>query len=100
MFNINYSNHPLAHLTQSVFGFHDRTKFDVYVYATSSSDGSSYRQKIQEESHHFLNVSSWSTREIVEGIIMDGIHLRTGPYLIFFCRRYLSLFSRKSWRIH
>ncbi|KAF8527916.1 glycosyl transferase family 41-domain-containing protein [Hysterangium stoloniferum] len=69
------NNHPLAHLMQSVFGFHDRTKFDVYVYATSASDGSQYRQKIQTESQHFLDVSAWSTREIVERIVMDGIHL-------------------------
>jgi protein O-GlcNAc transferase len=62
---------------QSVFGFHDKTKFQVYVYATSQSDGSQYRQKIEEESQHFLDVSNWSTREIVERIVMDGIHLRT-----------------------
>jgi protein O-GlcNAc transferase len=61
---------------QSVFGFHDRTKFEIYVYATSASDGSSYRRKIEDESQHFLDVSSWSTREVVERIVMDGIHLR------------------------
>ena len=61
---------------QSVFGFHDKTKFEIHVYATSSSDGSRYRRKIQEESQHFLDVSNWSTREVVERIVMDGIHLR------------------------
>lgn len=60
-----------------MFGFHDRAKFDIYVYATSPSDGSSYRRKIEDESQHFLDVSSWSTREIVERIVMDGIQLRT-----------------------
>ncbi|KAF8587281.1 glycosyltransferase family 41 protein [Ramaria rubella] len=69
------NNHPLAHLMQSVFGFHDRTKFDIHVYATSGSDGSRYRHKIEAESEHFLDVSMWSTREIVERIVMDGIHL-------------------------
>lgn len=61
---------------QSVFGFHDKAKFEVHVYATSASDGSRYRRKIEGESQHFLDVSSWSTREIVERIVMDGIHLR------------------------
>lgn len=61
---------------QSVFGLHDRTKFEVHVYATSPSDGSRYRRKIEEESEHFLDVSTKSTREIVERIVMDGIHLR------------------------
>ena len=74
--NDNHSNHPLAHLMQSVFGFHNRAKFEVHVYATSPSDGSNYRQKITNESEYFLDVSAWSTREIVERIVMDGIHLR------------------------
>lgn len=61
---------------QSVFGLHDKAKFEVHVYATSVSDGSRYRNKIQAESQYFLDVSHWSTREIVEKIVMDGIHLR------------------------
>ena len=31
-------NHPLSHLMQSVFGMHDRSRFDVVCYALSSPD--------------------------------------------------------------
>ena len=62
---------------QSVFGFHDRNIFQVHLYATSPSDGSGYRQKIEAGSDRFLDVSSWSTRTIVERIVSDQIHIRT-----------------------
>ncbi|CAD6900755.1 unnamed protein product [Tilletia controversa] len=69
------NNHPLAHLMQSVFGFHDRSRFNVYMYATTPSDQSPYRQKIENESEHFIDVSSWSNQQIVERILQDGIHV-------------------------
>jgi protein O-GlcNAc transferase len=72
-----HSNHPLAHLMQSVFGMHDLGMFNVYVYATSASDDSSNRLKIERESQHFLNCSSWPTKAIVERIVSDHIHIRT-----------------------
>lgn len=71
----DFNNHPLSHLMQSVFGFHDKTRFDVYCYATTASDGSPYRQKIETESEHFYHVSNWSNQQIVEKIIEDGIHI-------------------------
>ncbi|KAL9547334.1 hypothetical protein PS6_007188 [Mucor atramentarius] len=71
----DFNNHPLSHLMQSVFGFHDKAKYDVYCYATTPSDNSPYRQKIERESEHFLDVSSWSNQQVVEKVITDGIHI-------------------------
>ncbi|KAI5478980.1 polypeptide N-acetylglucosaminyltransferase, glycosyltransferase family 41 protein [Pseudohyphozyma bogoriensis] len=78
--NIGYvssdlGNHPLSHLMQSVFGFHDQTKFNTFVYATSPNDKSPYRLKIEEESQNFADVSALSTQAIVDRIIHDGIHI-------------------------
>ncbi|KAI0068185.1 hypothetical protein BV25DRAFT_1867220 [Artomyces pyxidatus] len=78
--NIGYvssdlGNHPLAHLMQSVFGLHDRSRFNVFVYATGISDGSPNRRKIERDSQHFLDVSSWPTKLIVERIVEDQIHI-------------------------
>lgn len=61
---------------QSVFGFHDRTKFNVYLYALSPSDGTSYRKQIETGSHQFLDVSTWSNKAIVDHIVHDQIHIR------------------------
>lgn len=71
----DFNNHPLAHLMQSVFGFHDRQRYDVYCYATTPSDSTCYRQKIETETEHFLDVSQWSNQQVVEQILEDGIHL-------------------------
>ncbi|KAH9950334.1 TPR-like protein [Amylocystis lapponica] len=78
--NIGYisndvNNHPLAHLMQSVFGFHDRERFNVFLYTTSEWDGSTYRPRISSSVEHFLNVSSWTTGAIVEQIIQNQIHI-------------------------
>ena len=71
----DFNNHPLAHLMQSVFGFHDRSRFNVFLYATTPSDGSPYRKKIEGEAHNFLDVSAWSNQQVVERIVMDNIHV-------------------------
>lgn len=71
----DFNNHPLSHLMQSVFGFHDTKQFEVYCYATTESDNSPYRLKIESESEHFLNVSHWNHQQIVEKIVEDGIHI-------------------------
>lgn len=71
----DFNNHPLSHLMQSVFGFHDKSKYDVYCYATTPGDQSPYRQKIEQESEHFFDVSSWSNQQVVEKILQDGIHV-------------------------
>ncbi|KAJ2909386.1 hypothetical protein GGI21_001935, partial [Coemansia aciculifera] len=71
----DFNNHPLAHLMQSVFGMHDRSRFYVTCYATTAADGSAHRQKIEAEADSFVDCAAWSTARIVERIVADGIHV-------------------------
>ncbi|KAJ2726261.1 hypothetical protein GGI07_000738 [Coemansia sp. Benny D115] len=71
----DFNNHPLAHLMQSVFGMHDRSKYRIYCYATTPPDGSTHRTKIEAEADVFVACSAWSTQRIVERIAADGIHV-------------------------
>ncbi|KAI8912826.1 glycosyl transferase family 41-domain-containing protein [Gorgonomyces haynaldii] len=72
----DFTNHPLAHLMQSVFGFHNRQKFVIYCYALSPSDNSQYRQTIERSCDVFVDVSSWSIQQIVEHIsYVEQIHI-------------------------
>ncbi|KLO14446.1 hypothetical protein SCHPADRAFT_826424 [Schizopora paradoxa] len=71
----DYTDHPTAHLMQSVFGFHNRERFHIYAYAITASDGSIYHKKIESDTESFRDVSSWSTQEVVEQIIRDEIHI-------------------------
>lgn len=60
---------------QSVFGLHDKEKFKAYCYATTASDQSSHRLKIEHETPVFRDVSGWSPDRLVEQIVQDGIHI-------------------------
>ncbi|KAI9502080.1 glycosyl transferase family 41-domain-containing protein [Coemansia spiralis] len=60
---------------QSVFGMHDRSKFQIYCYATTPPDGTLHRQKIEGEADVFINCAAWSTQRIVEQIVNDKIHV-------------------------
>ncbi|MCO5563109.1 hypothetical protein L7F22_016745 [Adiantum nelumboides] len=71
----DFNNHPLAHLMQSVFGFHNLDEFDVYLYATTVSDQSPYRTKIESEAQHFYDVSQWSNQDVIKKVLEDGIHI-------------------------
>ncbi|KAK6000299.1 hypothetical protein QM012_003931 [Aureobasidium pullulans] len=71
----DFNNHPLAHLMQSVFGLHEPQRIEAFCYATTASDNSPYRRKIEEESPNFHNASNWTTERLVNQIVSDGIHI-------------------------
>lgn len=71
----DFGNHPLSHLMGSVFGLHDRSRIEVFCYALSPSDGSEWRQRIERDAEHFVDVSSWGVADIAARISADGIHV-------------------------
>lgn len=71
----DFNNHPLAHLMQSVFGFHDPSRVKAVCYATTPSDKSLHREQIEREAPVFHDTTSWSSDRIVKQIVKDGIHI-------------------------
>lgn len=71
----DFGNHPLSHLMASVFGLHDTKRLEVFCYALTASDGSVWRQRIEKEAEHFLDVSSWGIVDIAGKISSDRIHV-------------------------
>ena len=71
----DFNNHPLAHLMQSVFGFHNSSRVKAFCYATTASDNSIHREQIQREAPVFHDVSSWPVDRLVKQIVDDGIHI-------------------------
>jgi len=43
---------------QSIPGMHDRSRVEVFCYALSPNDNTNFRQKIMQESEHFIDLSS------------------------------------------
>lgn len=76
-----YSNHPLSHLMQSVFGLHDRSRFKVFMYTSSPWDGTAYRPKISSDVDLFVDASKWSSERIVKHITDHKIHVCTCRYM-------------------
>lgn len=71
----DFNNHPLAHLMQSVFGFHNGRRVNAICYATTASDGSVHRQQIEREAPTFHDASSWSIDRLVDRIVDDKVHI-------------------------
>ncbi|XP_042463676.1 probable UDP-N-acetylglucosamine--peptide N-acetylglucosaminyltransferase SEC [Zingiber officinale] len=71
----DFGNHPLSHLMGSVFGMHNQENIEVFCYALSQNDGSEWRQRIQSEAEHFIDVSSMSSDLIARKINEDGINI-------------------------
>ena len=75
---------------QSVFGMHDRARFNVFLYTTSPWDGTAYRPRIASMVENCVDVSAWSLRAIVDHIMQNEIHIRKS----FSLPPFLRLFSR------
>lgn len=71
----DFANHPLSHLMKSVFGLHDKNKFEVTCYALTSSDQSSYRRAIENDVEHFKDISQLHSSDAAQLIANDGIHI-------------------------
>lgn len=59
----------------SVFALHNRARVEVFCYALSSNDRSEWRQRIERDAEHFIDVSAWSVGEIAARMSADGIHV-------------------------
>lgn len=53
----DFGNHPTSHLMQSIPGLHDKSKVEVFCYALSPDDGTTFRAKISREAHNFVDLS-------------------------------------------
>jgi protein O-GlcNAc transferase len=72
----DFGNHPTSHLMQSIPGMHDRSSVEIYCYALSPDDGTTFRSKIARESEHFVDLSATACNgKAADRINADGIHI-------------------------
>jgi protein O-GlcNAc transferase len=71
----DFGNHPLAHLMQSVFRMHDRTKYEIYCYSLSANDKSEWRRKIEADAEHFVDLSEMLNGDAARQVHNDGINI-------------------------
>ncbi len=70
-----FRDHAVAHLTQGLFGLHDRRGFEIFAYSYGSDDGSTYRRRIARDCDHFVDLDPLSVPEAARRIAADGIHV-------------------------
>ncbi|MCP9259053.1 hypothetical protein DINM_002031 [Dirofilaria immitis] len=72
----DFGNHPTSHLMQSIPGMHSRDNVEVFCYALSPNDGTNFRQKLMNESEHFVDLSQITCNgKAADRIHDDGIHI-------------------------
>nr|CAH0103742.1 unnamed protein product [Daphnia galeata] len=72
----DFGNHPTSHLMQSIPGFHDRSRVEIFCYSLSPDDGTTFRAKIARESEHFVDLSQIICNgKAADRINADGIHI-------------------------
>ena len=68
-------NKLIAIASSAVFGFHDRSKFEIFCYALTPSDSSTWRKKIEDEAEHFKDISGLHSGDAAQLIFTDNIHI-------------------------
>lgn len=71
----NFGNHPTSLLTQSIYGLHDRTRFEVFGYSLVPDDGSHYFRRIAASCDSFTEVHRQATSDIAARIASDSIDI-------------------------
>lgn len=72
----DFGNHPTSHLMQSIPGLHDKSCVEIFCYALSADDGTTFRYKIIREAEHFVDLSQIQCNgKAADRIYSDGIHI-------------------------
>ncbi|MBF0160139.1 MAG: tetratricopeptide repeat protein, partial [Magnetococcales bacterium] len=71
----DFGNHPVAHQMLGVFKRHNRSRFEIFAYSLDSDDGSSYRQRIEQDVDHFIDIRLLNDQEAAQRIRDDQIDL-------------------------
>lgn len=67
----DFRDHPVGHLTASMFGRHDRNAFEIFCYSTGENDGSPYRRKIESEADRFADIGGLAHADAARKIAGD-----------------------------
>jgi predicted O-linked N-acetylglucosamine transferase (SPINDLY family) len=69
----DFRHNAVGHLTQELFGRHDRTHFEVLAYSYGPDDGSVYRRRFEVDADRFVDVGGLSDEQAARRIHDDGV---------------------------
>lgn len=68
-------DHATAHLAAGMFELHDRTRFEVFAYATDRDDGSAMRARLRGAFEHWRDLRAASDAEAASTMARDGLDI-------------------------
>jgi len=71
----DFGAHPVGYLTRSIYGLHDRKRFEVSGYALAGDDGSDNFRVIASGCDHMIDARSWSLEQFAQRIAADSIDI-------------------------
>jgi protein O-GlcNAc transferase len=71
----DFGAHPVGYLTRSMYGLHDRKRFEVFGYALAGDDGSDNFRAIASGCDHMIDTRSSSLEQLAERIAADSIDI-------------------------
>jgi predicted O-linked N-acetylglucosamine transferase (SPINDLY family) len=69
----DFRHNAVGHLTQGLFGRHDRTRFEVLAYSYGPDDGSAYRRRFEADADRFVDIAALSDEQAARRIHEDGV---------------------------
>ncbi|MEI6414609.1 MAG: hypothetical protein WCP34_10165 [Pseudomonadota bacterium] len=71
----DFRNHATSHLAASLFEWHDRNRFEVFVYSLRPGDGSQYRNRIRKGADVFREIGDEPIDRMAHIIRQDGVDI-------------------------
>ncbi len=65
-FSPDFRNHPVLHLIEDIFKYHDKSKFDVYAFSLEPNKNDHMTDKIKPYFKEFLEIKNLSNTSIFE----------------------------------
>jgi protein O-GlcNAc transferase len=73
----NFGNHPVGHVTKSLYGTHNREQFEVYLYSSNKrpDDNSEYKTIIRQSCEKYIDISEMDVKKAQVKIKEDEIDI-------------------------
>jgi len=71
----DFRNHAVSHMSRTLYGLHDRDRFEICAYSFGPDDGSDYRAGIAADCDRFVELRRSSDQAAAKQIRQDGVDI-------------------------
>lgn len=73
----NFGDHSIGHVTAQIYGLHDRSRFEVFIYPTHQRprDDSEFKTRIMQSCDHYTPMNGMTPAQMAQRFDADGIDI-------------------------